>query len=90
MRGAVAHRHRPRCLVTGCDGWVWSWAGSTRKAGKNIGIDPQHIPVQLGGEPFSSGGGTLRNIGTLRANDIAALRTADNHDFAPLLGFARS
>lgn len=30
-------------------GDVWSWAGSTRKTGKNIGIDPVQIHVQLGG-----------------------------------------
>ena len=125
-------------------GDVWSWAGSTRKTGKNIGIDPQQIHIQLGallrdaqywtqhgsfssdeiavrlhhglvaihpfpngngrharlmadlliaqlgGEPFSWGGGTLRDIGTLRAEYIAALRAADHHDFAPLLAFARS
>ncbi len=125
-------------------GDVWSWAGSTRKTNKNIGVDPQQIHVQLGGllrdarywiehgsfsadeiavrlhhglvaihpfpngngrharlmadlliaqlggEPFSWGGGTLRDIGTLRAEYIAALRAADNHEFAPLLAFARS
>jgi Fic-DOC domain mobile mystery protein B len=125
-------------------GDAWSWAGSTRKTGKNIGIDPVHIHVQLdgllrdarywmdhgsfppdeiairmhhglvaihpfpngngrharlmadllivqlGGTPFSWDGGTLRDIGTLRAEYIAALRAADQHDFAPLLAFARS
>jgi Fic-DOC domain mobile mystery protein B len=125
-------------------GDVWSWAGSVRKTGKNIGIDPQQIHLQLGGllrdvqywiehssfsldeiavrlhhgfvaihpfpngngrharlmadlliarlggEPFSWGGGILRDIGTLRAEYIAALRAADNHDFTPLLAFARS
>lgn len=125
-------------------GDVWSWAGSTRKTGKNIGIDPVQIQVQLGGllrdarywvdhgsftpdeiavrlhhglvaihpfpngngrharlmadllivqlggAPFSWGGGTLRDIGTLRAEYVAALREADQHDFAPLLAFARS
>lgn len=125
-------------------GDVWSWAGSTRKTGKNIGIDPVQIHVQLGGllrdtrywvdresfpldeiavrlhhglvaihpfpngngrharltadllivqlggAPFSWGGGTLRDIGTLRAEYIAALRAADQHDLAPLLAFARS
>lgn len=125
-------------------GDVWSWAGSTRKTGKNIGIDPVQIHIQLGGllrdarywvdngsfppdeiavrlhhglvaihpfpngngrharlvadllvvqlgdVPFSWGGGTLRDIGTLRAEYIAALRAADQHDFAPLLAFARS
>ena len=29
-------------------GDVWSWAGSPRKTGKNIGIDPQRIHIQLG------------------------------------------
>src|SRR5262245_43076921 len=28
-------------------GDVWDWAGSFRKTGKNIGIDPIHIPVEL-------------------------------------------
>jgi Fic-DOC domain mobile mystery protein B len=125
-------------------GDVWSWAGSTRKTGKNIGVDPRQIHIQLGGllrdaqywvehrsfsadeiavrlhhglvaihpfpngngrharlmadlliaqlggEPFSWGGGILRDIGTLRAEYIGALRAADNHDFTPLLVFARS
>ena len=26
---------------------VWDWAGTFRKTGKNIGIDPIHIPVEL-------------------------------------------
>jgi Fic-DOC domain mobile mystery protein B len=28
-------------------GEVWNWAGTFRKTGKNIGIDPVHIPVEL-------------------------------------------
>lgn len=28
-------------------GDVWDWAGSFRKTGKNIGVDPIHIEVQL-------------------------------------------
>lgn len=28
-------------------GDVWDWAGTFRKTGKNIGIDPIHIPVAL-------------------------------------------
>ena len=125
-------------------GEVWAWAGSTRRTGKNIGIDPVQIHVQLGallrdaaywiahgsyppdetavrlhhglvaihpfpngngrharlmadllieelgGEPFTWGGGTLRDVGALRAEYISALRAADKHDFAPLLAFARS
>ena len=125
-------------------GEVWAWAGSVRRTGKNIGIDPRQIHVQLGslmrdvpywiahnsyaadvialrlhhglvaihpfpngngrharlvadlliadmgGQAFTWGGGTLRDVGSLRAEYIAALRAADNHDFVPLLAFARS
>jgi len=46
--------------------------------------------ARLRGEPFSWGGENLRDIGMLRAEYIAALHSADNHDFAPLLAFARS
>ena len=46
--------------------------------------------AQLGSAPFSWGGGTLRDIGTLRAEYIAALRAADQHDLMPLLAFARN
>ena len=28
-------------------GDVWDWGGTFRKTGKNIGIDPVHIPVEL-------------------------------------------
>jgi Fic-DOC domain mobile mystery protein B len=28
-------------------GDVWDWAGTFRKTGKNIGIDPVHIPIEL-------------------------------------------
>ena len=45
---------------------------------------------RLGGEPFSWGGGTLHDIGDLRAQYVAALKAADNHDIEPLLRFARS
>jgi len=125
-------------------GDVWSWAGSARKTGENIGIDPVQIHIKLGGllrdahywmdhetfppdeiavrlhhglvairpfpigngrhvrlmadllvvqlgsAPFSWGGGTLRDIGALRAEYIAALRAADQHDFSQLLAFARN
>jgi len=45
---------------------------------------------QLGSDPSSWGGGTLRDIGTLRDVYIAALKAADAYDVAPLLEFARS
>jgi Fic-DOC domain mobile mystery protein B len=28
-------------------GQVWGWAGTFRRTGRNIGIDPVHIPVEL-------------------------------------------
>lgn len=45
---------------------------------------------KLGGAPFSWGGGSLTDVGELRANYIAALKAADGHDIGPLLAFARS
>lgn len=45
---------------------------------------------RLGGESFSWGGGSLADVGTLRARYVAALQAADNHDIGPLLEFARS
>ena len=45
---------------------------------------------RLGGEPFSWGGGTLHDVGELRAQYVTALRAADHHDIGPLLAFARS
>jgi Fic-DOC domain mobile mystery protein B len=45
---------------------------------------------KLGGEPFSWGSGSIHDTGTLRATYINALKAADNHDFGPLLAFARS
>lgn len=44
----------------------------------------------IGGANFSWGGGSLTDVGILRANYIAALKAADGHDIAPLLAFARS
>jgi Fic-DOC domain mobile mystery protein B len=123
---------------------VWTWAGTRRNTGKNIGVDPTQIYIRLGGllgdarywiqestygfdetavrlhhglvfihpfpngngrharlmadlligrlggEPFTWGGGTLQDIGTLREHYIHALRRADDHDFGELLAFARS
>lgn len=45
---------------------------------------------RLGGGRFSWGGGSLADVGELRARYVAALRAADNHDIAPLLEFART
>jgi hypothetical protein len=48
------------------------------------------LVVQLGLERFTWGRSTLRAAGETRSAYIAALKTADNHDFTPLLAFARS
>lgn len=45
---------------------------------------------KLGGEPFSWGGGSLADVGELRARYVAALQAADGHDIGPLIAFARS
>lgn len=44
---------------------------------------------KLGAKPFSWGGGSLADVGELRARYVAALQAADNHDIAPLVAFAR-
>ncbi|WP_441255682.1 mobile mystery protein B [Tardiphaga sp. 285_C5_N1_2] len=44
----------------------------------------------LGGDSFSWGGGSLADVGALRAQYVAALQAADGHDINPLLAFARS
>lgn len=46
--------------------------------------------MQLGGERFSWGRGSLREPGELRKRYIAALREADSHNIEPLLKFAQS
>jgi Fic-DOC domain mobile mystery protein B len=125
-------------------GDVWDWAGTFRKTGKNIGIDPIHIRVELrmltgnarywadhdtyppfeaairfhhrlvqihpfpngngrharimadavlkhvyGVKPIDwAGGHDLQKMNERRAAYIAALKAADNGDFAPLLAFA--
>lgn len=45
---------------------------------------------KLGGEPFTWGSGSIHDTGTLRTTYINALKAADNHDFGPLLVFARA
>ena len=125
-------------------GDVWDWAGQFRRTGKNIGIDPVHIPVELRmlmdnarywaehqtypaseaavrfhhrlvqihafpngngrhsrimadailarvykAEPIDwAGGHDLQKMNVRRAEYIAALKAADQGDFAPLMAFA--
>jgi Fic-DOC domain mobile mystery protein B len=125
-------------------GDVWDWAGKFRRTGKNIGIDPVHIPVELRmlmdnarywakhqtypaseaavrfhhrlvqihafpngngrhsrimadailarvykAEPIDwAGGHDLQKMNARRTEYIAALKAADQGDFAPLMTFA--
>ena len=58
--------------------------------GRHARLMADLLVERLGGEAFTWGGGSLSDAGELRARYIAALRTADGHDIAPLLTFARS
>jgi hypothetical protein len=46
--------------------------------------------MSLGGERFTWGRANLQQAGDVRRQYIEALRAADNHDYGPLLRFARS
>ena len=58
--------------------------------GRHARLAADLLVDRLGGEPFSWGGGSLADVGELRARYVAALRAADDHDIGPLLEFARS
>lgn len=58
--------------------------------GRHARLAADLLVERLGGEPFSWGGGSLADVGDLRARYVAALRAADDHDIGPLLEFARS
>ena len=58
--------------------------------GRHARLAADLLVERLGGEPFSWGGGSLADVGDLRARYVAALRAADDHDIGPMLEFARS
>jgi Fic-DOC domain mobile mystery protein B len=58
--------------------------------GRHARLAADLLIERLGGERFSWGGGSLGDVGELRARYVATLRAADNHDIAPLLEFART
>jgi Fic-DOC domain mobile mystery protein B len=58
--------------------------------GRHARLAADLLIERLGGERFSWGGGSLGDIGELRARYVATLRAADNLDIAPLLEFARA
>lgn len=58
--------------------------------GRHARLMADLIVRQEGRPPFSWGGASLTTTSELRERYIAALRSADNGDMAPLLRFARS
>jgi Fic-DOC domain mobile mystery protein B len=58
--------------------------------GRHTRLAADLLIERLGGDRFSWGGGTLADVGELRARYVQALRAADNHDIALLLEFART
>lgn len=58
--------------------------------GRHARLAADLLIVALGGERFSWGGRRLIDADALRRTYIAAVRAGDQHDFAPLLAFARS
>ena len=60
----------------------WKWSSCALVTNKLVNI--------LGEEDFTWGSSSIDQEGIVRSNYIQALRNADNHDFTPLLRFARS
>ena len=58
--------------------------------GRHARLAANLLIERLDGERFSWGGGSLGDVGVLRARYVATLRAADNHDIAPLMEFART
>ncbi|MGO9011113.1 MAG: mobile mystery protein B [Bryobacteraceae bacterium] len=58
--------------------------------GRHARLMADLLVMRLGGERFSWGRESLRDPGAARERYIAALRSADNYDIAPLLLFARA
>ena len=58
--------------------------------GRHARLAADLLVAALGGERFSWGGGGLADANAARKAYIDAVRAGDNHDFKPLLAFARS
>lgn len=58
--------------------------------GRHARLMADLLVMQLGGKRFSWGRANLRDADEMRTQYLAALKTADNHDYGPLLAFARS
>ena len=58
--------------------------------GRHARLMADLLAMSLGRARLSWGSDSLQAAGTVRQRYIAALQAADNHDFGPLLAFARS
>lgn len=58
--------------------------------GRHARLAADLLAVALGRKPFTWGSISLVETSELRDRYVAALRAADNHDFGPLIAFARS
>jgi len=58
--------------------------------GRHARLATDLLLTALGRERFSWGSANLIDAGATRAAYVAALRTADNHNYAPLVAFVRS
>lgn len=58
--------------------------------GRHARLAADLLLTALGRDRFSWGSANLIDAGATRAAYVAALRTADNHDYAPLFAFVRS
>lgn len=67
--------------------WIHPFANGN---GRHARLVADLLVMQLGGERFTWGRGSLYSGGELRQRYVAALRAADRHDVAALVAFARS
>jgi len=58
--------------------------------GRHARLTADLLVMSMGGERFTWGRANLQHDGEVRRHYIDALKTADNHDYGPLLRFARS
>jgi Fic-DOC domain mobile mystery protein B len=58
--------------------------------GRHARLTADLLVMSLGGERFTWGRANLQRAGDVRKQYIETLRAADNHDYGPLLRFARS
>lgn len=58
--------------------------------GRHARLMADLLVMSLGGERFTWGRANLQRAGEVRRQYIEALQAADNHDYGPLLRFARS